>query len=64
MLQSATLSRVSSSVTSSTVGPNGQLTAEYGYFRISITNLSGGLLQIVTTDKFTGQPTQFQVNQP
>jgi curli production assembly/transport component CsgF len=55
---------VSSSVTSSTVGPNGQLTAEYGYFRISITNLSGGLLQIVTTDKFTGQPTQFQVNQP
>jgi curli production assembly/transport component CsgF len=67
MLQSAILSRVSSAVTSSIVGPNGQLTAgtvETTDFRISITNLQGGLLQIVTTDKTTGQSTQFQVNQP
>jgi curli production assembly/transport component CsgF len=66
MLQSAILSRVSSAVTSSIVGPNGQLipgVVETTDFRISITNLSGGMLQIVTTDKNTGQTTQFQVNQ-
>jgi curli production assembly/transport component CsgF len=33
-------------------------------FRITITNLQSGLLQITTTDKSTGQTTQFQVNQP
>jgi curli production assembly/transport component CsgF len=67
MLQSAILSRVSSAVTSSIVGANGQLVpgiVETTDFRISITNLPGGLLQIVTTDKNTGQTTQFQVNQP
>lgn len=67
MLQSAILSRVSSAVTSSIVGANGQLvpgTVETTDFRIAITNLQGGLLQIVTTDKNTGQTTQFQVNQP
>ncbi|MGV8917249.1 MAG: curli assembly protein CsgF [Pseudomonas sp.] len=66
MLQSAILSRVSSAVTSSIVGTNGQLIpgiVETTDFRISITNLSGGMLQIVTTDKNTGQTTQFQVNQ-
>ncbi|MFP3847296.1 curli assembly protein CsgF [Pseudomonas sp. W5-01] len=67
MLQSAILSRVSSAVTSSIVGTNGQLvpgTVETTDFRIAITNLQRGLLQIVTTDKNTGQTTQFQVNQP
>jgi curli production assembly/transport component CsgF len=67
MLQSAILSRVSSAVTSSIVGANGQLVpgvVETTDFRIAITNLQGGLLQIVTTDKNTGQTTQFQVNQP
>jgi len=67
MLQSAILSRVSSAVTSSIVGANGQLSpgvVETTDFRIAITNLQGGLLQIVTTDKNTGQTTQFQVNQP
>jgi len=67
MLQSAILSRVSSAVTSSIVGTNGQLipgVVETTDFRISITNLSTGVLQIVTTDKATGQTTQFQVNQP
>lgn len=67
MLQSAILSRVSSAVTSSIVGADGTLTpgiVETTDFRISITNLQGGLLQIVTTDKNTGQTTQFQVNQP
>lgn len=67
MLQSAILSRVSSAVTSSIVGANGQLVpgvVETTDFRIAITNLQGGLLQIVTTDKNTGATTQFQVNQP
>lgn len=67
MLQSAILSRVSSSITSSIVGANGQLipgVVETTDFRIAITNLQGGLLQIVTTDKSTGATTQFQVNQP
>ncbi len=67
MLQSAILSRVSSAVTSSIVGANGSLTpgtVETTDFRITITNLQPGLLQIVTTDKTTGQTTQFQVNQP
>ncbi|MDR3560799.1 MAG: curli assembly protein CsgF [Negativicutes bacterium] len=66
MLKSAILSRVSSAVTSSIVGTNGQLTpgtVDTTDFRISITNIPGGLLQIVTTDKATGQSTQFQVNQ-
>ncbi len=67
MLQSAILSRVSSAVTSSIVGADGSLTpgtVETTDFRITITNLQTGLLQIVTTDKTTGQTTQFQVNQP
>ncbi|MBF8780420.1 curli assembly protein CsgF [Pseudomonas fulva] len=67
MLQSAILSRVSSAVTSSIVGADGRLTpgtVETTDFTITITNLSGGLLQIVTTDKTTGQTTQFQINQP
>ncbi|WNW14394.1 curli assembly protein CsgF (plasmid) [Pseudomonas sp. DTU_2021_1001937_2_SI_NGA_ILE_001] len=67
MLQSAILSRVSSAVTSSIVGTDGKLSpgvVETTDFSIAITNLQGGLLQIVTTDKRTGQTTQFQVNQP
>lgn len=67
MLQSAILSRVSSAVTSSIVGADGRLSpgvVETTDFSIAITNLQGGLLQIVTTDKRTGQTTQFQVNQP
>lgn len=67
MLQSAILSRVSSAVTSSIVGTDGKLVpgvVETTDFNITITNLQSGLLQITTTDKRTGQTTQFQVNQP
>lgn len=67
MLQSAILSRVASSLTSSIVGSDGRLVpgiVETTDFTISITNISPGLLQIVTTDKNTGQTTQFQVSQP
>lgn len=67
MLQSAILSRVSSAVTSSIVGADGSLipgTVDTTDFSIAITNLQTGVLQIVTTDKKTGQTTQFQVNQP
>ncbi|MCD5995611.1 curli assembly protein CsgF [Pseudomonas sp. CDFA 602] len=67
MLQSAILSRVSSALTSSIVGSDGKLipgVVETTDFRVSITNIQTGVLQIVTTDKVTGQTTQFQVNQP
>lgn len=67
MLQSAILSRVSSALTSSIVGSDGKLipgVVETTDFRVAITNLQTGVLQIVTTDKTTGQTTQFQLNQP
>jgi len=67
MLQSAILSRVSSALTSSIVGSDGKLipgVVETTDFRVSITNIQTGVLNIVTTDKVTGQTTQFQVNQP
>jgi len=66
MLKSAILSRVASAVTSGIVGPTGQLTpgtVETADFRIAINDIGGGQLQILTTDKSTGQTTEFQVNQ-
>ncbi|QOQ83802.1 curli assembly protein CsgF [Comamonas thiooxydans] len=67
MLRSAILSRVAFALTADVVGPTGQLTPgtiETTDFSIAITALGGGILQIITTDKTTGQTTQFQVNQP
>ncbi|VVN98685.1 curli assembly protein CsgF [Pseudomonas fluorescens] len=66
MLKSAILGRVASAVTSGIVGPTGQLTpgtVETADFRIAINDIGGGQLQILTTDKSTGQTTEFQVNQ-
>lgn len=66
-LRNAILSRISSAVTSDIVGTNGQLipgTVETSDFRIAIVSLGDGVLQITTTDKTTGQSTQFQVTQP
>lgn len=66
-LENAILSRVSAAVSSSIVGPNGQLipgVLDTKDFSIAITSLGGGVLQITTTDKSTGQTTQFQVSQP
>ncbi|CAG2153010.1 curli assembly protein CsgF [Cupriavidus numazuensis] len=65
-LQRAILSRISSTVSSSIVGSTGQLvpgTVETTDFRIVVTQMSGGVLQVTTTDKTTGQSTQFQVSQ-
>lgn len=66
-LQSSILSRISSALSSNVVSSTGQLipgTVETTDFRITITSLGNGLLQITTTDKATGQSTQFQVSQP
>lgn len=66
-LQSAILSRVSSALSSNVVSSTGQLipgTVETTDFRISIVSQGNGVLQITTTDKATGQSTQFLVNQP
>ncbi len=65
-LESAILSRVASSVTSSIVGSSGALqpgTISTGQFTISVTQVSTGLLQVTTTDTTTGQSTTFQVSQ-
>jgi len=65
-LQRAILSRVASAVSSNVVGNNGQLvpgTVETTDFRILISDLGGGKLQITTTDKATGQTTMFEVSQ-
>ncbi|AXK40788.1 curli assembly protein CsgF [Crenobacter cavernae] len=66
-LQSAILSRVASALSSNVVSSTGQLipgTVETTDFRISIVSQGNGVLQITTTDKATGQSTQFLVNQP
>jgi curli production assembly/transport component CsgF len=64
-LQQAILSRVASSVTSSIVGADGSLkpgTINTGNFSINITQVSGGNLQVTTTDKTTGSSTTFLVS--
>ncbi len=64
-LQQAILSRVASSITSSIVGTDGSLkpgTISTGNFTISITQVSGGNLQVTTTDKTTGASTTFIVS--
>lgn len=64
-LQQAILSRVATSVTSSIVGPDGSLkpgTINTGNFSIAITQVTGGNLQVTTTDKTTGSSTTFIVS--
>jgi curli production assembly/transport component CsgF len=66
-LRSAILSRVASALTGNVVSSTGQLipgNIETTDFHIAIVSLGSGVLQITTTDKTTGQSTQFQVNQP
>lgn len=65
MLQRAVLNRLAASTTSSIVGPSGELipgTIETTDFIIQIVDLGGGLLEITTTDKQTGDSTSFQIN--
>jgi len=65
-LQQAVLSRISSAVSSSVVGPDGKLipgTVQTQNFTISISDIGGGKLRIVTTDKLTGGSTSFEISQ-
>lgn len=66
MLQQAVLSRVAAAVSSSVVGADGKLvpgTLETQNFIISISDLGGGRIRIVTTDKLTGATTSFEITQ-
>ncbi|BBU33312.1 hypothetical protein BTHE68_70460 (plasmid) [Burkholderia sp. THE68] len=63
-LQQAILSRVASSISSSIVGTDGTLhpgTINTGNFSIAISQVTGGNLQVTTTDKTTGASTTFIV---
>lgn len=63
-LQRAILSRVAAAATGSLFSASGQLvpgTVETADFSISIVDQGGGILQITTTDKATGQSTSFQI---
>jgi curli production assembly/transport component CsgF len=65
-LQSAILNRIASAVTGGVVDANGKLIPgiiQTTSFTISIVDLGNGMVQITTTDKATGQSTQFQVSQ-
>jgi curli production assembly/transport component CsgF len=60
------LSRISSAVTSSIISDTGSLipgTVETTDFIITISDLGGGILQITTTDKISGESTSFQISQ-
>jgi curli production assembly/transport component CsgF len=65
-LQQAVLSRVSAAVSSSIIGPTGQLIpgqVETANFLITISDLGGGRIRIVTTDKLTNGSTSFDISQ-
>lgn len=64
-LQRAILNRLTSAITGSIVGANGEIipgTIETTDFIIVIVDLGGGLMQITTTDKVTGDSTSFQIS--
>lgn len=64
MLERAVLGQLASATTAGIIGPNGKLmpgTVETGNFKISVIDLGGGVLQITTTDKTTGDTTTFQI---
>lgn len=65
-LQQAVLSRVSAAVSSSIIGADGKLIpgqVETENFRITISDLGGGRIRIVTTDKLTNASTSFDISQ-
>lgn len=65
-LQQAVLSRVSAAVSSSIIGPDGRLIpgqVETQNFLITISDLGGGRIRIVTTDKLTNASTSFDISQ-
>ncbi len=65
-LQSAILNRIASAITGGVVDASGNLipgVIQTSAFTITIIDLHNGMVQITTTDKATGQSTQFQVSQ-
>jgi len=65
-LQQAVLSRISAAVSSSIIGPDGRLIpgqVETQNFLITISDLGGGRIRIVTTDKLTNGSTSFEISQ-
>jgi curli production assembly/transport component CsgF len=65
-LQQAVLSRISSAVSSSIIGPDGKLIpgqVETQNFVITISDLGAGRIRIVTTDKLTNASTSFDISQ-
>lgn len=64
LLQRSLLNRIASSITSNIVTAEGELvpgTFETADFIIEIIDTGGGALQIITTDKTTGESTSFLV---
>jgi len=65
-LERAILNRIAQAVTGGIVDSQGHLipgTIQTADFTITIVDLGGGILQITTTDKSTGQSTVFEVSQ-
>lgn len=65
-LQQVVLSRVAAAASSSVTGPDGKLipgVVQTQNFTITITDLGGGKLRIITVDKLTGQSTSFDITQ-
>jgi curli production assembly/transport component CsgF len=64
-LQRSILSRIASAVSGNIVDKNGKLIPgefDTGDFHVSITDLGGGILRIVTTDKNSGTSTEFEIS--
>ncbi len=65
-LQRSILSRLASSAAGGLFSSTGQVipgAVETSEFRITVTDIGGGNLQITTVDKVTGQSTTFEVSQ-
>jgi curli production assembly/transport component CsgF len=65
-LSRSILGQLASAATSSIIGANGKLqpgTVQTGNFRITITDLGSGALQITTVDKVTNDSTTFVISQ-
>ncbi|WP_428622853.1 curli assembly protein CsgF [Sedimenticola sp.] len=65
LLQRSILSRLSASLTGNVIDADGNLipgTIETTDFVITIVDVGGGILEVTTTDKTTGESTSFQVS--
>lgn len=65
LLERSILSRIASNMSSELFGPDGELvpgSLETENFAIEIIDLGNGVLEIITTDKTTGDTTSFQMS--